>query len=85
MDRISTKTFSKRVSGEIKQFSGSLGRKDSQSKMMWKKDIVWGGGGGRDRVPGSLSAKQPILSPLAKGEIHFCFCSSDPNFRIGPK
>lgn len=36
-------------------------------------------------IPGSLSAKQPILSPPVKGVIHCCFCSLEPNFRIGPK
>lgn len=35
--------------------------------------------------PGSLRAKQPILSPLVKGVIHCCFCSLEPNFRMGPK
>lgn len=36
-------------------------------------------------LPGSLRAKHPILSPLVKGEIHLCFCSSEPNLSIGPK
>ena len=36
-------------------------------------------------VPGSLRAKQPILSPLVKGVTHRCFCSLVPNFRMGPK
>lgn len=36
-------------------------------------------------LPGSLRAKQPILSPLVKGVIHCCFCCADPNFRMGPK
>lgn len=35
-------------------------------------------------LPGSLSAKQPTCSPLANGVIHCCFCSSEPNFKIGP-
>lgn len=36
-------------------------------------------------VPGSLRAKQPILSPLVKGVTHCFFCCEDPNFRMGPK
>ncbi len=36
-------------------------------------------------LPGSLRAKQPTLSPVVKGVIHCFFCSSVPNFRIGPR
>lgn len=36
-------------------------------------------------LPGSLRAKQPTFSPVVKGVIHCFFCSSVPNFRIGPR
>lgn len=42
-------------------------------------------GEGTGQVPGSLRAKQPILSPLVKGVTHFCFCSLEPNFKMGPR
>lgn len=35
-------------------------------------------------VPGSLRAKQPTFSPVVNGVIHCRFCSSVPNFKMGP-
>ena len=38
---------------------------------------------GSDPASGSVSPKQPMISPLAIGGSHCCFCSSDPKAQIG--